>query len=350
MKPSFRPVIVVVSHLIRTARKTRFSYFRLLIIALPLQKTTLQYLAHEIGVCKFFQVLACLLCLGLQSVKKTFSNVTAKVESVFCFFETSLFASDAVSLPESVEEVPLLLMNYKISMKTENYDGARAIMRDLIQIVEDRIDVAPNEVQFFGIELQRKKLFLEAIAVLEVAMAMFEKHPLPETKINSVRWCLRCLSDTNIEMIRGVSSMKEVMKHYTIPLMREMCSHMEDTASLSELYKCLEVSWALYYIQYNQGLVDDERHQEQALRKAIADMGNVFGNFVGRNRVYGALLYDLGSVSVRNSRFEEAAALFKQALDAHNTATDWENEEEKKTNIKRAEISLEWAQKSVQNI
>ena len=77
-------------------------------------------------------------------------------------------------------------------------------------------------------------------------------------------------------------------------------------------------------------------------------MHEVFGENKIKHRVYGVLLNNLGYVCDNTSRYEEAASFFKQAIDAHKAATDYDGDEEKrKRDIELSENNLRIVQQKI---
>ena len=142
--------------------------------------------------------------------------------------------------------------------------------------------------------------------------------------------------------------MKVVVKDYVIPLMYEKLHDIESTSSVSEQYKCLQVSWVLGYIEWSQGRVDQLKESEQTIREGLKRMDEVFGENKIKHQVYGALLNNLGAVCGKTSRYEEAASFYKQAIDAYKAATDYRgDEEERKRLIERSERNLRRVQQKI---
>jgi len=123
---------------------------------------------------------------------------------------------------------------------------------------------------------------------------------------------------------------------------------MESTSSVSEQWKCLQVSWVLHYIEFSQGLVDQLKEQEQTLREGLKRMDEVFGENKIKHQVYGGFLNNLGVVCHNTSRSEEAASFYKQAIDAYKAAADYDGDEEKrKRHIEQSENNLRRVQQKI---
>jgi len=156
-----------------------------------------------------------------------------------------------------------------------------------------------------------------------------------------IRFCVKGMMWTNIAMIGEDPDMKVVVKDYVIPLMHDKLHDIESTSSVSEQWKCLQVSLVLHYIGFSQYLVDQLKECEQTQREALKRMDEVFGENKIKHNIYGALLNNLGAVCDRTSRYEEAASFYKQAIDAYKAATDYDgDEEERKRDIERSENNL----------
>jgi len=202
-------------------------------------------------------------------------------------------------------------------------------------------------MRLFGIKLRGDKLFLESILIFDSASALSKKIENPENKLKMIRFCVAGMKNTNEAMIEEDPDMKVVVKDYVIPLMRYKLHYIEGTSSVSEQYKCLQVSWVLHYIELSQYLVDQLKEQEQTQREALKRMHEVFGENKIKHLVYGTLLNNLGVVCEYTSRYEEAASFYKQAIDAHKAATDFGGDEERKRDIELSENNLRIVQQKI---
>ena len=192
----------------------------------------------------------------------------------------------------------------------------------------------------FGRKLQ-DKLFLESILIFDSASTLSKIIKNPENKLKIIQDCVDGMKRTNIAMIEEHPDMKEVVKDHVIPLMHDKLHYIDSTSSVSEQYKCLQVSWVIHYIEWSQYLVDQLKEREQTLREGLKRMHEVFGENKIKHRVYGLFLNNLGAVCHKTSRYEEAASFYKQAIDAHKAATDYDgDEEERKRNIELSENNL----------
>jgi len=93
-------------------------------------------------------------------------------------------------------------------------------------------------------------------------------------------------------------------------------------------------------------LVDELKEREQTQREGLKRMDEVFGENKIKYQTYGLLLNNLGVVCNMTSRHEEAASLYKQAIDAKKAANDYDGgEEERKRDIERSEKNLRGVRK-----
>jgi len=247
-------------------------------------------------------------------------------ETYTLFLDSSLFANN-------ISVASKFLKNYKISLKKNKYKEATKIAKEFTELVEEHIDITARDVRWCGMRLREKKLYLESILIFDAASSLSKKIENPEEKLEMIRFCVQGMKRTNEEMIEDDAGMKVVMREYVIPLMRNKLSQVMTSSSVSKQYKCLEVSWVLHYIEWSHYLVDQLNEQEQTQREAIRGMDEVFGENKIKYWVYGVLLHNLGTVCHKTTRYEEAASFYKQAIDAHKAATDYDDEEERKRNI-----------------
>ena len=212
-------------------------------------------------------------------------------------------------------------------------------------LIENNIDTTAEDMMLFGRKLREDKLFLESILILDAASTLSTKIENPENKLEMIRFCVHGVRWTNEAMIEEDPGMKVVVKDYLIPLMHDKLHDIDSTSSVSEQYKCLQVSWVLHYIECSQYLVDQLKEQEQTLREGLKRMHEVFGENKIKYQVYGYFLNNLGRVCGNMSRYEEAASFFKQAIDACKAATDYDGGEEgRKRYIELSENNLRRAQ------
>jgi len=244
-------------------------------------------------------------------------------------------------LPGNISVAQNFFKTYKNSIKSRKYEEATKIKTELTDLVENNIDTTAEDMRLFGIKLQEDKLFLESILIFDSASTLSKKIENPENKLEMIQFCVNGMMWTNKAMIGGDPDMKVVVKDYVIPLMYDKLHDIESTSSVSEQYKCLQVSWVLHYIERSQYLVDQLKESEQTLRDGLKRMHEVFGENKIKHQVYGALLNNLGAVCGKTSRYEEAASFYKQAIDAYKAATDYRGDEEKrKRSIEHSENNL----------
>ena len=244
-------------------------------------------------------------------------------------------------MPGNISVAQNFFKTYKNSIKSRKYEEATKIKTELTDLVENNIDTTAEDMKLFGIKLQEDKLFLESILIFDSASTLSKKIENPENKLEMIRDCVNGMGRTNMAMIGEDPDMKVVVKDYVIPLMHDKLHDIESTSSVSEQYKCLQVSWVLHHIELSQGWVDQLKECEQTQREGLKRMHEVFGENKTKHRVYGTFLHNLGAVCYNTSRDEEAASFFKQAIDAYKAATDYDgDEEERKRHIELSENNL----------
>ena len=237
--------------------------------------------------------------------------------------------SDSSTLPSNISIAQNVFKTYKNSTKNKKYEEATKIKTGLIDLIENNIDTTAEGMRLFGRKLREDKHFLESILIFDAASTLSKKIENPENNLRMISFCVYEMMLTSQAMIED-RDLKVVVEDYVIRLMRDKLHDIRSTPSVSERWKCLQVSWVLAYIGLSQGLVDQLKGQEQTLREGLERMDEGFGENKVKHQVYGDLLHDLGHVCYKTSRYEEAASFFKQANDAHKAATDTDGDEEEK--------------------
>jgi len=256
--------------------------------------------------------------------------------------------SDSSALPSNISVAQNFFKTYKNFIKSRKYEEATKTKTELTDLVENNIDTTAEDMRSFGIKLRGDKRFLESILIFDSASTLSKKIENPENELKMIRFCVEGMMNTNEAMIEEDPDMKLVVKDYVIPLMRYKLHYIDSTSSVSEQYKCLQVSWVLHYIEFSQGRVDQLKEAEQTQREALKRMHEVFGENKIKHQVYGTLLHNLGYVCDDTSRYEEAASFFKQAIDAFKAATDYDgDEEERKRDIEQSENNLRIVQQKI---
>jgi len=229
--------------------------------------------------------------------------------------------SDSSALPSNISVAQNFFKTYKNSIKSRKYEEATKIKTELTDLVENNIDTTAEDMRLFGIKLREDKLFLESILIFDSASTLSKKIEIPENKLEMIQFCVNGMMSTNKAMIEEDSDMKVVVKDYVIPLMHDKLHDIDSTSSVSEQWKCLQVSWVLHYIEFSQYFVDQLKEREETLREGLKRMHEVFGENKIKHRGF---LHNLGYVCDMASRYEEAASFYKQAIDAKNeAATDY---------------------------
>jgi len=252
--------------------------------------------------------------------------------------------SDSSALPSNISVAQNFFETYKNFVKSRKYEEATKIKTELTDLVENNIDTTAWDMESFGIKLRKDKLFLDSILIFDAASTLSKKIENPEKKLGVIRFCVKGMMSTNQAMIEEDSDMKVVVKDYVIPLMHDKLHDIDSTSSVSEQYKCLQVSWVLHYIEFSQLLVDQLKAAEQTQREGLKRMHEVFGENKIKHEVYGQFLNNLGLVCHKTSRYKEAASFFKQAIDAYKATTDYDGEEEKR---KR---DIEWSERNLKRV
>ena len=256
--------------------------------------------------------------------------------------------SDSSALPSNIRIAQNFFKTYKNSIKNRKYEEATKIESELSDLIENSIDTMAKDMRLFGIKLREDKLFLESILIFDAASTLSTKIGNPEEKLKMIQFCVRGMKETHIAMIAEDPDMKVVVKDYVIPLMCGKLHYIESASSVSEQHKCLQVSWVLHYIELSQGLVGQLKEEEQTLREGLKRMDEVFGESKIEYQVYGTLLNNLGVVCEVTSCHEEAASLYKQAIEAKKAATDYGGDEEaRKRGIELSENNLRDAQQEM---
>ena len=245
-------------------------------------------------------------------------------------------------MPGNISVAQNFFETYKNSIKSRKYEEATKIKTELTDLVENNIDTTADDMILFGRKLRGDKLFLESILIFDAASTLNKKIENPENKLETIQVCVKGMTSTNEAMIEEDPDMEVVVKDYVIPLMYDKLHDMESTSSVSEQWKCLQVSWVLHHIEFSQMLVDQWKEREQTLRGGLKRMDEVLGENKIKHRIYGHFLHNLGLVCGMTSRYEEAASFYKQAIDAYKkAATDYDgDEEERKQDIELSENNL----------
>ena len=244
-----------------------------------------------------------------------------------------------------ISAAPEFLENYKLSIENKQYGEATKITSELPQLIEKHTNTTADNLRLFGIKLQEDKRLLESILIFDAASVLSKKIENPEAKLEMVQFCVKGMRDANQAMVGEDPDMKVVVKDYVIPLMRDKLQQMENTLSVSEQYKCIQIVWVLLCIEYSQALVDQLKESEQTLHEGLKRMDEVFGQNKITYRVYGTLFHNLGWASLVASHFREAVSFYKQAIDVFKAATDYGGDEwVKKLDIERSGRGLKIAQ------
>ena len=248
---------------------------------------------------------------------------------------------DSSALPGNISVAQNFFKIYKNFIKSRKYEEATKIKTELTDLVENSIDTTAEDMKLFGWHLREHKLFLESILIFDAASTLSKKIENPENKLEMIRFCVHGMMWTNLAMIWEDTDMKEVVKDYVIPIMYDKLHDIESTSSVSEQWKCLQVTVVLHHIGFSQYMVDQLKEEEQTLREGLKRMHEVFGENKIKHQVYGSLLNNLGRACRNTSRYEEAASFYKQAIDATKAATDYDGDEEgRKRNIELSASNL----------
>jgi len=256
--------------------------------------------------------------------------------------------SDSSALPSNISVAQNFFKTYKNFIKSRKYEEATKTKTELTDLVENNIDTTAKDMGSFGIKLRGDKRFLESILIFDSASTLSKKIENPEKKLRMIEFCVARMKNTNKAMIEEDPDMKLVVKDYVLPLMRYKLHYIDSTSSVSEQYKCLEVSWVLHHIEFSQGRVDQLKEREQTQREGLKRMHEVFGENKIKHQIYGVFLHNLGVVCNNTSRYEEAASFYKQAIDAKKAAADYGgDEEERKRSIELSENNLRRVQQKI---
>ena len=164
--------------------------------------------------------------------------------------------SDSSALPGNISVGQNFFKTYKNLIKSRKYTEATKIKTELADLIESNIDTTALDIDSFGRQLQEDKLFLESILIFDAASTLSKKIKNPENKLKMIEFCVHGMMSTNQAMIEEDPDMKEVVKDYVIPLMHDQLHDIESTSSVSEQWKCLQMSLVLHHIEFSQRLVD----------------------------------------------------------------------------------------------
>jgi len=178
------------------------------------------------------------------------------------------FSETSSSLQE-LNQVSILLQEYKSCLATRKFDKAKKINKEINYFITNEINTTGEELRRFADDLLRKAdCFEESIPVYFAAAFLFKK----EGNLWMMGWCVGVVDvggfggmhGANRRMIERDVTMKEVVKRHVIPLMHDVKSQMLEMTSVSDIDKCKYMSEVLEYIARSEGLVDDDVAAKQA--------------------------------------------------------------------------------------
>jgi len=167
-------------------------------------------------------------------------------------------------------QVPGLLQEYKGCLATRKLDEAEKINKEINYFITNEINTTGWELFCFADDLQiGARRFEESVPVYFAAASLLKK----EGNLVEMGWCVGDMSldhdgwggmrRANEKMIERDVTMKEVVKHHVIPLMRDIKNQMLEVTSVSEEEKCRGMSRVLRYIAMSEELVGDDVAAEQ---------------------------------------------------------------------------------------
>lgn len=199
----------------------------------------------------------------------------------------------------------------------------------------------------FGKKLLRDHDIVGSVAVFAAAATVCENGEQTAHSVQVITQCVEAMREANVAMVQDASCLKEIVKDFVIPLMRQKMLYIKSSSSVSEYHKCLNLASVFLDIAHCEGLSNQLNEQEQTLIEAKQTMDDVFGNLAVKQKIYGNVLNNLGCAYYHKSLFREAASFFEQAIEANKAATDFGDEKRRKQCIMSSEKSLRGA---LQNI
>jgi len=167
---------------------------------------------------------------------------------------------------ENLSQVPCLLQEYKSCLATRKFDEAEKTNKEIQYLITNEISTTGDELERFADGmLEKADRFEETIPLYFAAACRFKKD-------GNLRRMSSCVGDgcgagmhrANKKMITRDATMKEVVKHHVIPLMRDIKNQMLEMTSVS---KCMEMSRVLERIALSEKLVDDDEAAEEAMKE-----------------------------------------------------------------------------------
>ena len=219
-----------------------------------------------------------------------------------------------------MKAAPFYLEAYDEMVKEGNFEEALKFKTKISLLVKNRISATPEDVLHYGKTLRQNKRFTKSFAIFDVACELSEKQETPNKCLETIKLCVREMMVSSQILIANDGTAEKIVRKHVIPLMHENVSQMENILNADEKCQTFEVSTALHYIDWCENLVGMEQ-REKTLQTAVERMKATFKNNFSdeQSLLFGALLHNSGKVCESDSRPEEAASFYKQAMQAHGT-------------------------------
>ena len=225
-------------------------------------------------------------------------------------------------------------------MRTGNLAESKTQTAQFISFMESRVETSTEELRALAAKLRHEKRFLESVALYDAAAYFCRRKTVPKECVTWMAACMDGMKETAIAMVKNDPDLRAIVPGHVILRMRDVLRQIEDVDGVADQIKCLQVVWVLQSIEFCQYLSDLWEEREATLAAALAKMRNVLGDASMRYSIYGTLLHNMGNVHKRMLRWDKAAACYLQAIDTFQTAGDYENENERKEDLKRSEANL----------
>jgi len=246
-----------------------------------------------------------------------------------------------------------LVRFYKVAMLSKHSERGAKICRELVPLIRLNTLTKPDDIEGYARKLELRNRFFEAILFFQIAATFYLDDVISrEDAIAGVTVCCEGVRNASKNLLRHNNDLKSLVRHHILPILvelhREVC-HVSSNDVSSVLRVNYEVK-CLHCIEYIEGRVGDNEGRETTLRNAISIIESRLGSDCSRFGVYSLLLNNLGCVFEITDRFEDARIFYAKAIIAHQSAEDYQDENQRKFDVDSSRRALNRVQNKMKKI
>ena len=232
---------------------------------------------------------------------------------------------------------------YKSLINIGRRKEAQDIKAEFIEAFSKTLKVTSKECELLADSYREKGENVKAILLYQASEALYTGEFETDVIINCLQGCALGLKMSVVELVKQRPDLRCIVSRDVVPAIRRCYIKLSNMMRAHDEGMVLVRSLCLHHLETTELISENNAVREETLREAIRMMDQELGGRANQFRLYSAHFNNLAVTCMSLERPDEAIALFEQAIEYRNTATDYKDPAEKKSDLKISRDGLEKA-------